>query len=321
MSWAADLIRLATLEDANTRIVLLGCGILGAAAGSVGSLAVLRGRALVGDAVAHAALPGVCLAWLVLGDRSLPVLLLGALGSGLLGVATIAAIRAQPRIREDAAIALVLSTFFGAGIVLSRMVQNVPGGHRAGLDGLILGSAASLVRQDVFAIGVVAAAALGAVLLFFKELRLLCFDRSFAASLGRPVGAFDLALLAAVCLIAIAGLPAVGVVLVVALLVIPGAAARFWSDRLAAVVILAGLFGAAAALAGTALSAVLPAPAGARVRGWPTGPLIALAAAGLFAGSLVAAPRRGLIARLLGARRLAAPQQGAPDALPEERSR
>lgn len=299
----SDLLRLITLQDANTRVVLLGTALLGGAAGLIGCFTVLRRRSLVGDALAHAALPGVAVAYLVIGQRSFVGLLLGALCFGLLAVACLAAIRRATRIKEDAAIGIVLATFFGLGIVLSRIVQNQPGGNRAGLDGFIFGKAASMTRQDVAPIAVVAGAIVLFVVLFFKELRLLCFDRDFAASEGWPVLGIDLALLVAVCLCTVAGLPAVGVVLMVALLVIPAAAARFWSDRLIVVVLVSGAIGLAAAVVGTSLSAVLPSPPGAMTRGWPTGPLIALSAAGGFVVSLLLAPRRGLLAEAIRRRR------------------
>jgi manganese/zinc/iron transport system permease protein len=306
---SSDLLRLLLLSDANTRVVLLGTAILGVACGTIGALAVLRRRALVGDAVAHASLPGVCLAWLVIGDRHHAALLIGAVLFGLLGVACVAWIRAATRVKEDAAIGLVLAVFFGLGIALSRSIQNLPGGNRAGLDGFILGKAASMVRSDVVVVSIVAAASLAAVLLLYKEFRLLCFDRGFAAAQGWPTGLLDLLLLALVCCCTVAGLPAVGVVLMVSLLVVPGAAARFWTDRLSTTLVVAGGIGLASAVLGTALSATLPPPSGALSRGWPTGPMIALAAAAIFVVSLLAAPRHGVIARRLR-RAVEAPPEG-----------
>lgn len=297
-----DLIRLITLHDANTRTVLLGSALLGLACGVVGTLAVLRRRALIGDVVAHAALPGIGLAFMVVGDRHLGAFLLGALVFGLLGVACVNLIRRFTRIKEDAALALVLGSFFGLGIVLSRLIQNQPAGNRAGLDGFLFGKAASMVRADVLLIAGVALAACVTVAALYKEFRLLAFDREFAAAQGWPVAALDLAMMALVAVCTVAGLPAVGVVLVAALLIIPPVTARLWSDRLVVVLILAATLGALSAAVGTALSATLPPPAGALSRGWPTGPLIVLAGGAAFAVSLLVAPRRGLIARRLALR-------------------
>jgi manganese/zinc/iron transport system permease protein len=288
-----DLARLLLLQDANTRTVLVGVGLLGLVCGVIGAFAVLRRRALVGDAVAHAALPGICLAYLITGDRSFWMLLAGALVSGIAGVWCINAIRGATRVREDAAIGLVLATFFGLGVALSGWIQKQPGGNRAGLDSFILGKAVGMVRQDAIAIGAVALGVLAAVLILYKELRLLCFDREYAASIGRPVVLLDLILMTLISVCTVAGLPAVGVVLTAALLIIPGTAARFWTERLGLMLTLAGVFGVIAGVGGVAASAVVTLPGGA---GLPTGPMVVLTAAALFIASALFAPSRGIIA-------------------------
>lgn len=297
----SDLLRLLTLQDANTRVVLLGTMLLGLVAGVVGSFAVLRRRALLGDALAHASLPGIGVAYFIVGDRSTPAFMAGALVFGLLGVGAVALLRAYTRVRDDAAIGLVLSVFFGLGIVLSGIIQKLPSGNRAGLDGFILGKAASMVRADVVAIACVAALSLALVALLYKELRALCFDRDFTRSLGHPVVALDALLMGLLALVVVAALPAVGVVMAAAMLIIPPAAARFWTDRLGVMLVLAGVFGAASAMLGTGLSAVVPGPrvgpdGGGQSHGLPTGPLIILAASGVFALSALFAPSRGMLA-------------------------
>jgi len=301
-TFLSDLARLLALRDSNTRTVLLGVAALGLACGVVGCFALLRRRALVGDAVAHASLPGICAAFFVIGSRSFAAFMLGALVFGAMAAATIAAIRAYTRVKEDAAIALVIGCYFGLGAAWSSMIQSRPGGAVAGLDGFIFGKAASMVAADAWAILFVAVAALAVVVALFKELTAVTFDREFSRAQGWPTQALDLVVMALVCACTVAGLPAVGVVLVVAMLIIPGAAARCWTDRLGPMLGLAGLFGLFAAVMGASLSATLPAPHGALSRGWPTGPLIVLCAAGIFAASAVAAPRRGLVARLRAGR-------------------
>lgn len=295
----SETFRLISLQDANTRTVLAGTTLLGIAAALVGAFAVLRKRSLVGDAAAHAALPGVCGAYLLLGDRHFGALLAGALVCGIAAALFIAAVRAFTRVKEDAAIAIAIGGFFGVGIVLSRIVQNTPGGNRAGLDGFIFGKAASMVIDDARLIAVVAAAVVGASLLLYKEFKLLCFDRAFAQGLGWPTFLLDLLLMTLICVCTVAGLPAVGAVLMVAMLVIPGIAARFWTDRLSTVLLLAACFGGVSGFAGTVLSDTLPTPAGSLSRGWPTGPAIVLVASLIFVVSLVSAPRRGLVADLV----------------------
>lgn len=301
-----DLWRLLTLQDANTRLVVLGTGLLGLSAGAVGVFAVLRRRALLGDTVAHAALPGVCTAWLVFGQRSLPLFLLGGLVFGLLAVACLAFLRAHTRIKDDAAMAVVLGSFFGLGVVLSRIAQNRPSGSLAGLDGFLFGKAASMVAQDVRLIAIVGVASLFALAVLYKEFKLVCFDRAFGAAQGWPVARLDLILMSVLVACTVVGLPAVGVVLMAALLIIPAVAARAWTDRLGVMVLLAAAFGALASVGGAALSAVLPPPPGSLSRGWPTGPMIVLTAAAGFVVSILIAPRRGLIAGWLRRRRMAA---------------
>lgn len=303
----SDFLRLITLQDANTRVVLLGAALLGLASGVVGLFAVLRKRALAGDAVAHAALPGVCAAYFIVGERSFPALLLGALVFGLLAAAFIAMVRSLTRVKEDAATAIAIGSFFGLGIAMSRIIQNQPQGNRAGLDHFLFGKAASMVVADARLIAIVAAAVLVIVLLLFKEFKLLCFDRDFALSLwgggsarsAWKVRGLDLLLMGLIAVCTVVGLPAVGVVLMVGLLVIPAAAARFWTDRLGVMTIVSGGIGLLSGVIGVAASAALPTPSDMLSRGWPTGPMITLVAVLIFAASLLLAPRRGVVADLL----------------------
>ncbi|RUL81751.1 metal ABC transporter permease [Tautonia sociabilis] len=278
----------------NTLIVLLGTGLLGANAGLVGSYAVLRRRSLTGDALAHAALPGLCLAFLAVGQRSLPAMLAGALLSGVAGVAVISGLIRATRVKEDAAIGIVLSVFFGAGIVLSRVIQNAPGlGNKAGLDSYILGKTAGIIRQDVLLIGGVSAVSLVLIALAYKEFKLTVFDPGFARVQGWPVFWLDLMLMGLIALAVVFGLPMVGVVLMAALLILPGAAARFWTDRLGPMLALASAFGLVTGLAGTAISA--------HSAGMPAGPIIVLVGSGVFLVSVLSAPRRGVLGRALSA--------------------
>jgi manganese/zinc/iron transport system permease protein len=290
----------------NTLVVLAGVGLLGGAAGLVGTFAVLRRRALTGDALAHAALPGLCLAFLLVGRRELPVLLAGALVTGILGVALIAGLRRCTRIKEDAAIGIVLSVFFGAGVALSRLIQNwVPGGAKAGLDSYILGQTAGLSANDVLWIGGLAAGVGGVVLALYKEFQLIAFDPDFARVQGWPVFGLDLILSALIAVAVVIGLPAVGVVLMAALLIVPAVTGRLWAERLGTVLWLATLTGVGTGLVGTLVSA-----AQSRL---PAGPVITLVGTAVFVVSLVLAPRRGLLARWwLNRRPLSAPDDEPP---------
>jgi manganese/zinc/iron transport system permease protein len=276
----------------NSLVVLLGTAILGCACGVVGSFTVLRERALIGDCVAHASLPGICIAFLILRERTFLPLFLGAIVAGLLSAWCISVIRHHTRIKEDSAIALVLTCFFGLGITLSRLIQNLPGGARAGLDSFIFGKAATMSLSDVETIAVVAAAVLLVSYLLRKEFALLCFDKEFAFTQGYPVRLLDILLMTLVCLCTAAGLPAVGAVMVVALLVFPAVTARLWTDTLSTMLLLSGAFGVISCVAGVALSATIPASFAAD--GLPTGPLIVVCAGILFVFSLLVAPRHGL---------------------------
>ena len=277
------------LEDANVRAVVLGSMLLGAGAGVLGCFTLLRKRALLGDALAHAALPGVCLAFLFTQSKHPLVLLAGAALTGGLGVWAVNAIVRHSRIKEDSALALTLSVFFGAGIVLLTRIQKSGAAAQAGLDRFLFGQAASLVQADVWLLGGVTVLLLAGVTLAFKEFKLLTFDAPFAASLGWPVGRLELLLGALIVLSVTVGLQLVGVVLMAAMLITPAAAARFWTDRLPRMLGIAAVIGALSGALGAYVSMLAPR--------MPTGPWAVIAATFGFTVSLLVAPRRGLVAR------------------------
>ncbi|MFQ5511199.1 MAG: metal ABC transporter permease [Candidatus Krumholzibacteriia bacterium] len=278
------------LGDANTRWVLAGCMLLGASSGILGSFALLRRRSLMGDALAHAALPGVCLAFLATGARSIEYFMVGALIAGVVAAFSIQSITRFSRIKEDAALGLVLSVFFAVGIVLLTLIQHSGRGNQAGLDKFLFGQAASLVGSDVRVMAICAAVVVVASLALFKEFKLLCFDASFAHGQGFAPGLLDGLLNVLIVVAVVIGMQAVGVVLMAAMLITPPAAARLWTDRLGVLVAIAGGVGALSGLLGTVVSAQA-------VR-MPTGPLIVLSATGVFIFSFFFAPRKGLLARL-----------------------
>lgn len=273
----------------NTLLVLTGTGLLGLAGGVIGSFAVLRKRSLVGDAVAHASLPGLGIAFLVMGHRNFGGLLVGAVISGLIGTIVITWLSKNTRIKADAAIGIVLSVFYGLGIALSRIIQDDPTGQQAGLDSFLLGKTAGMVSQDVMFIAVVAANVVLVTALLYKEFKLLSFDPGFAAVQGWPVLIVDTLLLGLLVVTVVIGLPAVGVVLMAAMVIIPGVSARFWTERLGVMLILAGLFGTITGLLGTFASSYYSE--------FPAGAVIVLSGATIFMVSMFVAPRRGIIAR------------------------
>jgi manganese/zinc/iron transport system permease protein len=293
--------RTMSLADYNTRVVFAGVTVLGAASGLVGTFLLLRKRSLLSDTVSHCTLPGIAIAFLIaeaagISGRSLPLLLLGAAVTGVLGMGAVATIRAKSRVKDDAALAIVLSVFFGIGIALMVIIQQLPTGNAAGLSHFIYGKAASMTAGDAQLILFASLAVALVCAAFFKEFKLLCFDVSFARTQGWPVVALDLTLMGLVVAVTVIGLQAVGLLLVVAMLIIPAAAARFWSHRLGVTVLLATLIGAASGLVGVAASALFPK--------LPAGAVIVLAAVFCFAVSFIFGAERGLSRRWLEQRRV-----------------
>lgn len=295
--------RVLRLEDYNTRVVVAGTTLLGLAAGTIGSFTLLRKRALMGDALSHATLPGIALAFIVatgLGydGKTLPILLAGAAASGVVGMGSILLIRNLTRLKEDAALGIVLSVFFGGGVALLVVAQKVSG-HAAGLESFIYGKTASMLASDAWLIGGAGGASALVALLLFKELKLLCFDEAFAGSRGFPVIFLDVVLMALVVVVTIIGLQAVGLILMIALLVIPAAAARFWTERMAWMTAIAAGIGAASCMIGSAMSAIFPR--------LPSGAMIVLVSAVIFLTSMIFGRSRGVLVR--GIRRRALKQK------------
>ncbi len=278
--------------DYNTRVVVLGTGLLGAASGLVGVFLLLRKRALVGDAISHATLPGVAIAYLIalrLGQtsKSLAVLLTGALFSGWLAAACIVILRKRTFLKEDAVLGIVLSVFFGLGTVLLRMIQQLPSGSAAGLEGFIYGKTATMIAEDAMLIGAASLLMVGLALGFKKELYLLCFDSDFGYSQGWPIGFLDMLLMTAVTMVVIVGLQAVGLILMIALLVIPAASARLWTYRLNRLLWISSLLGAISSIAGSLLSST--------IHHLPSGQAIVLVAAACFLFSFLLGTERGAV--------------------------
>jgi manganese/zinc/iron transport system permease protein len=288
--------RVLLLQDHNTRVVLAGACLFGAAAGLAGTFLLLRKRSLLGDTLGHATLPGITFAFLLAGTfgispRSFLWLAMGATISGVAGMGAVLLIRKMSHLKDDAALAIVLSVFFGAGIAMLSAIQQLPGGQAAGLERLIYGNPASMTSGDAWFVLLASLLVAGVCGCLFKEFTLLCFDEPYAHTAGWPVRSLDALLMGLVVLVTIVGLQTVGILLVVALLVIPPSAARFWSDDLRAMALVAAGAGALSSLVGVIASALLP--------GLPTGALIVLASAFFFGLSLLLGKKRGLIIRHL----------------------
>lgn len=286
-------LRVFSLRDYNTRVVLLGTFLLGTSAGVVGTFMLLRKRALVGDVVGHASLPGIALAFLIAesvhpgSGKSLPILMTGAFVSGLLGALCALLIRRATPIKDDAALAIVLSIFFGAGVALFTVVQKVSTENVAGLHQFVFGKTSSLLAEDVVWFAWMGAGIVAVVLLFFKEFTLLCFDQEYAGATGLRVGLLDALLMLLIVVVTVIGLQSVGLLLVVALPVIPAAAARFWTNDIVRMTAISAAIGGMSASLGVLVSALFPRLA--------TGPLIVLTGAGFFVVSLLFGTRRGVV--------------------------
>lgn len=281
---------LKLLEVPALRTVVPGTAMLGLVAGAIGCFAVLRRQSLQGDVVSHAALPGVAIAFLF-GGRSPVLLMVGGAVAGWVALMLVGAIARRSRVHSDAALGGTLAVFFGLGLALMRYIQvNVPDASQHPLDRYLFGQAANLRTPDLWSIGVLGAMTLALLVLTWKEFKLLVFDPDYAASIGLPVRGLDLLLTSLTVMAVVIGLKAVGVVLMTALLVAPGAAARQWTNRLGVMVILAGMFGAIAGAGGTVLAHLIGNRSAV-----PTGPTIVLLATAIVIVSLLFGPARGLL--------------------------
>ena len=277
--------------DYTLRTVALGGALLGIVSGVLGCFAVLRHQSLLGDALSHAALPGVAIAFLLAG-RDLGLLLVGAGVTSWLGVYFIRIVTNTTRIKQDAAMGIVLAAWFAAGIALLVYIQARPDASQAGLDTFIFGQAAAIVERDVRLIAIVGAASFVVLGLFWKEFKLITFDSEFAGANGFRVNILSMLLSTLIVVAIVLGLQLAGVVLMVGMLIASGIAARQWTNQLGQMVILSAVFGAFSGGAGAIVSAV-----DADI---PTGPLIVVVAFLLVAISLSFAPGRGLVWTLLG---------------------
>lgn len=275
------------MTDYTLQIVSLGSALLGIISGVLGSFAVIRKESLLGDAVSHAALPGIALAFIFTGTKNTEILLLGALISGLLSTFIIMGIDKYSKIKFDSALALILSVFFGGGLVLLTHIQKIPNANQAGLEKFIFGQASTLLLRDVKIIGILGLILLSLVLVFWKEFKIVSFDVDFAESLGFDTKKINMLLFTMIVTSIIIGLQTVGVILMSAMLVAPAVAARQWTDKLHVMVILSAIFGAISGIGGTIVSSL--------VSKLPTGPMIVVIVSTIVIISLTLAPNRGLI--------------------------
>lgn len=273
--------------DYTLRLIVVGTGMLGLVSGALGSFALLRKQSLLGDAISHAALPGIALAFLITHTKSPLVFLAGAAAAGWVGTLLILTIIRNTRIKEDGALGIILSVFFGLGLVLLTYIQKMSLANQSGLVTYLFGSAATLLEADLVAMAVLGVAALAVLMLFWKEFKLLVFDWDYAHALGYPVKRLEILLTSLLVIAIVIGLQTVGVVLMSAMIIAPAAAARQWTNRLSVMVILSGCLGATSGIVGAVISST--------TAHLPTGPVIVLVMSGFVFVSLLFAPRRGIL--------------------------
>lgn len=275
-------------SDYTLRSITFGTAALGAICGMLGSFAVLRQQSLLGDAISHAALPGITIAFLLTQTKDHNVLLIGALISGLIGTLWIRGITTKTHLKTDTALGIVLSVFLGFGMLLLTFIQKMPNSNQAGLDKYLFGQAATLVREDVVLLVIVLGIALLVLLFFYKEFKVLLFDADYTKTLGFNTRFLDLLITFFIVLAIVLGLQTVGVVLMSAMLLAPAAAARQWTNNLSIMLLIAAVFGILSGVFGTAISS--------SAANMSTGPVIVIVAVCIVLISFVFAPGRGLLA-------------------------
>lgn len=275
------------ITDYTLRYVALGSAILGITSGALGCFTVLRKQSLFGDALAHAALPGIGLAYLFSGTKDSLLLMVGAALFAWFGGIMTLAITRTTRIKQDAALGITLSVFFGLGIVILTHLQNVGGASQGGLDRFIFGQAAALTERDVINLGILAAGCFVVLIVFFKEFKITTFDSAFGQSLGFPTKYLNALLLSVIVVAVVIGLHTVGVVLMVAMLIAPAAAARQWISSLKSMVVLSAIFGGVSGIVGSMISST--------TEGMSTGPVIVITITIILGISLLFSPKQGYL--------------------------
>jgi len=275
------------LSDYTLRTVTLGSALLGTVGGVLSAFVVLRQQSLLGDAVSHAALPGIGLAFLITGSKAPLILMVGAAIAGWMGAVMVLLITKNSRVKYDSALGLVLSVFFGVGLVLLTFIQKSSLPNQAGLDSFLFGQAASLVMEDVLTMTIMGGLALVIIMLFWKEFKLLAFDPEFARSLMLPVRWLDFGCTTLLVIVIVIGLQTVGVVLMSAMIIAPAAAARQWTDNFGVMTLISAIIGTLCGAGGSILSAT--------TSNLPTGPIIVICAAGVVVISILVAPHHGIV--------------------------
>jgi manganese/zinc/iron transport system permease protein len=291
----SDFLYFFTFQDSSIAFVVIGIILLGIGSAYVGTYSFLDKKALLGDAISHAVLPGICLGFILAGTKNPVYIVSGAFFSGALATFLTSWLRKNTRLSEDAIIASILSIFFGFGIVLLTVIQKSGNPEMAGLNQFIFGNAIAILEEDLWVYGGLAVFIILSLSIFQKEFSLLVFNAEYGRAIGYPMGLIRLIFNVLMILSVVIGIQAIGVVLMAALLITPGAAARFWTDKLGNLVILAGIFSAVSGVMGTYISFILPQ--------MPTGPWVVVFLSFLALISFLFAPKRGVLSRYISRRK------------------
>jgi manganese/zinc/iron transport system permease protein len=283
------LIEFFTFQYPNIKYVVFGTVLLSISSAVVGCFTFIKKKSLVGDVISHAVLPGICISFLISGSKNPFFLIIGAFISGWLSIVVMDAIIRNTKIKEDAATGLSLSVFFGVGILLMTFIQHSGNASQSGLDTFLFGKAAALIGTDLIAFSSIAIVVLVTVFFFYKEFKLISFDPQFAKVIGLPIKRLDMVLTSITVLAVVTGIQAVGVVLMAAMLITPAAAARFWTNELYMMLILASIFGAFSGVSGAFISYSAPS--------MPTGPWMVMVLSIIALFSFFFAPNKGILVR------------------------
>jgi manganese/zinc/iron transport system permease protein len=279
------------LKNPNVIYVLLGVFFINTSAALIGTFAFLRKRALIGDAIAHSLLPGVCLGFLFAGEKNPLFLLLGAFATGWASTFLIDLVVNRTKTKQDTAIAIVLSTFFAFGIVLLTYIQKNVAGQHGGLDHFLFGQAAAIGRGDVILLGIIFLVIIGLLFVFFRSFLVLSFNADFARSAGLPVRTIEFLLTSLTVLAVASGIQALGVVLMSALIITPAAAARFWTENLVRMLLIAVVISLVCGIGGAYVSY--------SVSNMPTGPWVVVFLATITFLSIALSPKKGMLANFV----------------------
>jgi len=283
------------LNDYTFQMVALGTGILGITSGIVGTYVTLRQESLLGDALSHAALPGIAIAFMLIQVKVTALLLVGAVITGLIATVLMQVFSQKTVLKLDSAMALTLSTFFGLGLVLMTYIQRQANANQAGLSNFIFGQASAMLNSDVQLIVGVSLFISLIITILWRPFKLMTFDMIFAKTVYSNLSVYQFVLSLLIVMTIMIGLESVGVILISSLLIGPSITARQWSENLLPVMLLSGMIGGLSGVIGTLISSLA-----LRI---PTGPAIVVVLSLFLFASLLFAPNKGLIARSLKVKR------------------